>query len=201
MVQVKPALSRRPANRPRNAAATRAALTDAAAEIFRVQGYFQTDSNAIARRAGYAPASFYKHFADKPAILLAVYETYAAQEWAGISAAARNAAAADRIACVLAFLERFHATWARFRTDLRTVARMEPPVAKTLAAARTRQMAALAGIAELDPLRDGARLLAALALAERYAEILAEAETLKLDAASVRAAVAAALSGLLVRGP
>jgi hypothetical protein len=50
-------------------------------------------------------------------------------------------------------------------------------------------------------LRDGARLLAALALAERYAEILAEAETLKLDAASVRAAVAAALSGLLVRGP
>ena len=53
------------APRPRNPAATREALVDAAARIFNGSGYFATDTNAIAREAGYAPASFYKHFKDK----------------------------------------------------------------------------------------------------------------------------------------
>ena len=42
---------------------------------------------AIAREAGYAPASFYKHFDDKTAILLAVYENYVRLEWEGLRAA------------------------------------------------------------------------------------------------------------------
>ncbi len=55
-------------------ASTRELLLRAAAEAFHRDGYLGTDTNRIARAAGFAPATFYKHFADKRAALLAVHE-------------------------------------------------------------------------------------------------------------------------------
>ena len=49
---------------------TRSALLHAAEQIFREVGYYGTDSNRIARAAGYAPATFYKHFENKLEIFL-----------------------------------------------------------------------------------------------------------------------------------
>jgi AcrR family transcriptional regulator len=60
--------------RSRDPQESRRALLKAAAKIFNSEGYFATDSNRIARAAGYAPGTFYTHFADKRAIFLAVYE-------------------------------------------------------------------------------------------------------------------------------
>lgn len=59
---------------------TRERLVVAAAQLFNRVGYDGTDSNRIAREAGYAPGTFYKHFRDKKEIFLAVYEGWVTKE-------------------------------------------------------------------------------------------------------------------------
>ena len=51
---------------------TRTRLLEAAMSEFIEQGYAATDTNRIARRAGFAPQTFYRWFEDKKAILSAV---------------------------------------------------------------------------------------------------------------------------------
>src|SRR5688572_18363855 len=63
---------------------TRARIVMAAAEEFQAHGYFGTDSNVIARAAGYAPGTFYKHFVDKRAVFLSVYVDWVTAQWAEI---------------------------------------------------------------------------------------------------------------------
>src|ERR1700733_4737197 len=53
---------------------TRDRLVAAAAKLFNQTGYHGTDSNRIAKAAGYSAGVFYKHFNDKRAIFLAAYE-------------------------------------------------------------------------------------------------------------------------------
>lgn len=163
--------------RPRNPAATREALMTAAARIFNREGYFATDTNAIARAAGYAPASFYKHFADKAAILLAVYEDYVRQEWAGLEAAmAGETVLQKRLRRALGFIIGFHGEWSAFRTTLRAVARIEPAVAEALKASRARQIGYLAAATGLSAQRHRATLLMILGIVERLAETVLDAE-------------------------
>jgi AcrR family transcriptional regulator len=191
-----PQVKRRTAQRPRDPLATRAALVEAAADIFRAEGYFATDTNAIARRAGYAPASFYKHFPDKTAILLAVYERYADLEWQGVrDEQARKPE--QRIKAVLAFLERLHRDWARFRTDLRTVARMDAAVAGALAHSRKRQLKMMSELTGQSSGRQVAAHLLTLKMMENYADALAEAGALGIASTAVRAAMARLLTALL----
>jgi len=47
-------------------------------------GYHGTDSNRIAREAGYSPGVFYKHFADKREIFLEAYQTWVVSEWKAV---------------------------------------------------------------------------------------------------------------------
>jgi len=163
--------------RPRNPAATREALMTAAARIFNREGYFATDTNAIARAAGYAPASFYKHFADKAAILLAVYEDYVRREWAGLEAAmAGETVLQKRLRRALGFIIGFHGEWSAFRTTLRAVARIEPAVAEALKASRARQLGYLAAATGLSAQRHRATLLMILGIVERLAETVLDAE-------------------------
>jgi len=72
----------------RDPAATRAALVRAALQEFDECGFEAAQSNKIARRAGYAPQTFYRHFTDKIDILLAVYADWIADEHREIVAAA-----------------------------------------------------------------------------------------------------------------
>lgn len=173
--------SRRPSrparSRPRNPAVTRDALVTAAARIFNRQGYFATDTNAIARAAGYAPASFYKHFADKTEILLAVYEDYVRREWVGLeNAMGTQVALRQRLTRALVFIVAFHGEWSAFRTTLRAVARIEPAVAEALKESRARQLGHLAAATGLSPQRDRAALLMVLGIVERLADTVLEAE-------------------------
>src|SRR5271170_5727290 len=74
---------------------TRERLITAGARQFNRFGYHGTDSNTIAKEAGYATGTFYKHFRDKREIFLAVYERWLAAEWKEITeelARMRNAA-------------------------------------------------------------------------------------------------------------
>lgn len=54
-------------------AGTRDKLLKAALQEFNQKDFFSTDSNKIASEAGFAPATFYKHFKDKHEIFLEVY--------------------------------------------------------------------------------------------------------------------------------
>src|SRR5262245_39246994 len=84
-----PRRSPSPRTRPRRGtpANTRARLVAAAARVFNRDGFHGTDSNRIARAAGYAPGSFYKHFADKRAIFLEAWEAWVTAEWEAVETA------------------------------------------------------------------------------------------------------------------
>ena len=60
--------------------ATRERLLDAACEELVEVGYFETDTNKIARRGGLAPATFYKHFRNKTEVFAAAFERLAVAE-------------------------------------------------------------------------------------------------------------------------
>src|SRR5258708_31300422 len=83
--------------RHRQPVQTRRALIETAASIFNSAGYHGTDSNRIAREAGYAPGTFYVHFADKLAIFLAVYENWVSTEWSSIKVILKSGGSARAI--------------------------------------------------------------------------------------------------------
>ena len=64
---------------------TRSRLIAAAALLFNRVGFYGTDSNKIARAAGYSTGVFYKHFKDKREVFLAVYEQWSIAEWEEVS--------------------------------------------------------------------------------------------------------------------
>ena len=66
---------------PRERGAAREALVVAARAEFDECGFEGTDTNRIARRAGYAPQTFYRNFADKTAIFVETYQRWLAVEW------------------------------------------------------------------------------------------------------------------------
>src|SRR4051794_8884139 len=86
-----------PPPRPKRgtADATRARLLATAAQTFNEVGYDGTDSNKLARLAGYSPGTFYRHFPDKRAIFLAAYSAFLRVEWEALSQRVEEAGAAD----------------------------------------------------------------------------------------------------------
>ena len=52
---------------------TRTRLIEAAAQEFADPGFFATDTNKIAGRAGFSPKTFYRHFKNKVDVFIAVY--------------------------------------------------------------------------------------------------------------------------------
>jgi AcrR family transcriptional regulator len=124
---------------------TRARLVAAAAEVFNRDGYNGTDSNRLARAAGYAPGVFYKHFDDKKQLFLAVYVEWVAAEFAEMARALAEggtpAVLARRIAGV--FVEH-HRRWHGFRASLRALVATDAEVRRFHRAERKKQLAAIA---------------------------------------------------------
>jgi AcrR family transcriptional regulator len=174
----------------RDPAATRARLLAAASREFNSRGYFGTDTNRIARRAGFAPQTFYRHFADKIAIFLAVYDAWWRDESRALGEALarpKSAAAAARIVL------RFHTDWRIFRRSLRHLAIEEPRVRKARAAARKEQVARQR--ARSGARRSDAQMLGALLAAERLCDAVADGELddLALSHSAQTALVSAAM--------
>jgi AcrR family transcriptional regulator len=121
---------------------TRARLVAAAAEVFERNGYHGTESNALARAAGYSPGTFYKHFDDKRAIFLAVYEAWVSATWKDVEAALLAehpsiTVAAERI---VAALLASHVRWRGFRRSLKLLAATDDAVRAAFLANRNRQL-------------------------------------------------------------
>ncbi len=154
----------------RNPQETQARLLDAAEAEFNGPGFFDTDTNRIARAAGYAPQTFYRHFADKTAIFLACYERWWQGEGRAIAdARARGKTSLEDIADIVIS---FHTRWRGFRRALRHLSTVDDRVRAARAAARLAQLATLpkrAGETESDR-------AAALLKLERISDAAAEGE-------------------------
>lgn len=185
----RPRLARAAEGRPRRGtpAGTRQRLVAAAAEVLNRDGYFGTDSNAIARAAGYSPATFYKHFEDKRAILLAAYEQWVATEWRHISDALRGGGGAARE--LTAWILAHHRRWRGLRASLLGLVGSDPVVRAFYVAQRRRQLKWLRELRGADRARPGDREADALLLFtfERTCDAIAggEADGLGLDAAQL----------------
>ncbi|MFO1080294.1 MAG: helix-turn-helix domain-containing protein [Reyranellaceae bacterium] len=183
-----------PAPRPAAPAASDTAgrLLAAAAAEFNEHGFLGTDSNRIARRAGFAPQTFYRRFADKTAIFVAVYRQWQDDELAVLQRLAGARAAASRIAeRVIAH----HRATRIFRRSLRQLAIEDATVRAARADSRKRQIEAVRALGR----GLGAEAIAPLLLQiERLCDAVAEGELddLGLDDRGAREAIAALIDRL-----
>jgi AcrR family transcriptional regulator len=200
----RPPLARAAEGRPRRGtpAGTRERLIAAAAEVLNRDGYFGTDSNAIARAAGYSPATFYKHFEDKRAILLAAYQRWVGTEWRHIAGVLRAGAPPHQAARELTdWILGHHRRWRGLRASLLALVGADPVVRAFYVAQRRRQLEWLAEMRRTPGSAPGDREADALLLFtfERVADALAgdETESLALDAARLEALLVEQLAARL----
>lgn len=180
-----------PASRKRIPEETRARLIRAAEKEFNTSGFDGTDTNRIAKRAGYAPQTFYRHFPDKTAIFLAVYDAW----WRAESAALAQSKARNAKEAAIVALD-FHKRWRFFRRALRHLAIVDAKVRKARTLARAEQIERWK---KAGSRRSHAELAAALLTAERLLDAAAEGELadLGLKPPAVRELATAAMAALM----
>lgn len=183
------------APKTRDPEVTREALLDAAEEEFNTHGYFGTDTNRIAREAGYVPQTFYRHFTDKTAIFVAVYERWWRSESEALTRLMQAKPRAD-LAKVADAMIAFHVKWRGFRRSLRFLATQDPAVRKARSIARRQQIKGMRPFAKR--LND-VEIASALLVLERLCDAVAENEfaDMGLPRAAGRAAVVAAIKDAL----
>ena len=151
--------SRPPARAPRHvdsyaerrkeqAAATRECLVSTAVRVFNEVGYWGTDSNALARAAGYSPGTFYRHFPDKRAIFVAAYDEWARNEHAALVARLERARASggDLAGAMVEHMIEHHRRWCLFRACLRVLSASDPEISKAVRTQRRRYLDLLAEV-------------------------------------------------------
>lgn len=151
---------------------TRTRLLQAAAAEFIEHGFNGTDTNRIARRAGFAPQTFYRWYKDKLDVYVRVYEAWEEAENQLLEALLTSGSASRRIAEELA---EGHRSFLLFRRNLRQLAADNEQVRTARAQSRLRQVAALRGWLPGTPHSDQ-ELAALLVAIERLGEALAEGE-------------------------
>ena len=116
---------------------TGARLVEAAAKEFAECGFEGTDTNKIARRAGFAPQTLYRWFEDKTAIFLVVYREWVREQLDRTDALlGRNATNIELIDAAIAH----HRAYDLFRRSLRQLALTDDRVRKARAESRLQQI-------------------------------------------------------------
>ncbi|MDY7106926.1 MAG: helix-turn-helix domain-containing protein [Actinomycetota bacterium] len=136
--------------RPRaDPATTRRRLLDAASAQFEEHGYHGTDTNKIARAAGLAPATFYRHFDDKLAVFLDTYAARVEAEWEVIEAARRTTGTPAEVARAIAtaMLEH-HARWRGVRASMHALVATDERARRAGDALRRRQIERLGALVD-----------------------------------------------------
>jgi AcrR family transcriptional regulator len=165
--------------RPRRgtAAGTRERLVAIAAGVFNREGYHGTDSNRLARAAGYAPATFYKHFPDKRALFLAVYEGWVTAEWAAVEAVLKtDTSSAAHAARLVDMVVALHRRWRGLRASLRALVATDETARAVYRAQRRRQLRFLARLGGRRRARRAEADAVLLFTLERVADALADGE-------------------------
>jgi len=177
---------KRQPDRSRDPDESRRALLEAAARLFNSVGYHGTDSNRIARDAGYAPGTFYAHFPDKLAIFLAVYDGWVAAELSAMSQTLESEGSAQtRRSRLAATILEHHRKWRGFRASLRALYATDPVVRKARLAQRRRQIESMAATfkARGRPVPNRAALLARLLIFEVLCDAVADGDCDRLGIA------------------
>jgi AcrR family transcriptional regulator len=147
-------------------------LLYAAAAEFNEHGFAGTDTNRIARRAGFAPQTFYRWYEDKIEIFIKVYEYWESQEAEVLRGLlAQNAADATVVEAMVAH----HRAYLKFRRSLRQLSLDHTQVRAARAASRLRQIANIRTIQDARAM-DASELAAKLLQMERLSDALAEGE-------------------------
>jgi AcrR family transcriptional regulator len=173
-------LAPKPLGRPRARVGgidTRQKLVLAAVKEFGQGGFAGTDTNRIARRAGFAPQTFYRWFRDKTEIFIAVYRLWEEDEREMIDGLlAANAKPAEIVDAAIAH----HRDYLVFRRSLRALSVEDPDIRAARAESRKRQIERLKGW--MKPSRKTPSEIAATLLQmERLADAIAEGELADLD--------------------
>jgi AcrR family transcriptional regulator len=160
-------------------------LVAAAAKEFQEHGYGGTDTNKIARRAGFAPQTFYRWFQDKTEIFVAVYRAWAGDQSRRLDLLwSRNASDGELIDAVIANHRAYHI----FRRSLRQLTVEDDAVRKARAASRLEQIESIK--ARYKPVRrSNAEIAIFIFEHERLCDALADGEVsdLGVDESAVRA--------------
>lgn len=165
---------------------TRARLVAAAAQAFNRDGFHGTDSNRIAREAGYAPGTFYKHFADKRAVLVEAWRGWVTAEWDSLrEALARGGSARVRAERIVEITLEHHRRWRGFRATVQALVATDTEVRRVHRAERRRQLEIMRELRlgsgrEAHAREDDAMLLFAL---ERACDAIARGEAKALGLA------------------
>jgi len=175
----------------RNPGETGTRLLDAAEGEFNSRGFSGTDTNRIAKKAGYAPQTFYRHYKDKTEIFLAVYDRWWRSEGRAIARIIAARGSVKDIACVAIS---FHTRWRIFRRSLRHLAVEDKRARAARAAARLEQLQSLRSIPGRAK-RSDAELASALLMLERLCDAAAEGEftDLGISVADMREMIARAV--------
>jgi len=152
--------------------ATAEKLLYAAAAEFNEHGFAGTDTNRIARRAGFAPQTFYRWYEDKIDVFIKVYEYWEGQEAEVLQGLLAQNAPDERIVEAMAA---HHRAYLLFRRSLRQLSLEHPKVRAARAASRVRQIANIQAIQGARAI-DRSRLAATLLQMERLSDALAEGE-------------------------
>jgi AcrR family transcriptional regulator len=152
---------------------TRESLITAAAAEFRERGFSGTDTNRIARRAGFAPQTFYRWFKDKTAIFLAVYRAWEEEERAVIGELVRQGAGDDKL---VEAAVRHHYDYLLFRRSLRSLSLEDEAVRRARAESRLRQVEQIAKWAAAGRSLSLEEIAVRLLELERLTDALAEGE-------------------------
>jgi AcrR family transcriptional regulator len=120
----------RPPKAISNARNIRDELIQAAALEFQEVGYHDTNSNRIAARAGFAPGTFYNHFADKVDVFATLYQRWFQEFTRGVRVRlfAKSSDPAKIARSVTKFMMSHRADWYRIWNSAEMLAATEPRV-------------------------------------------------------------------------
>jgi AcrR family transcriptional regulator len=167
---------------------TAAKLIAAAAKEFNTHGFSGTDTNKIARRAGFAPQTFYRWFGDKTEIFIAVYRAWEEEERRAMAHLLAERASASRL---VEAIVAHHRRYRVFRRSLRQLTLEDPVVRKARAESRTRQIQRIRSSlgASAPAISEVATILFQI---ERLCDAIADDEVadLRIDEKAPRAAIA-----------
>jgi AcrR family transcriptional regulator len=147
-------------------------LVRAAASEFNEHGFLGTDTNRIARRAGFAPQTFYRWFRDKTEIFIKVYELWQHEEASMLQHLLAKDASDERLVQAVVV---HHRRFRIFRRSLRQLSIEDDVVRKARADSRLNQIGQIRKWNPEQP-DSTAHLAVALFKIERLADALAEGE-------------------------
>jgi AcrR family transcriptional regulator len=160
------------ASRRRIREGTAERLVEAAASEFNEHGFLGTDTNRIARRAGFAPQTFYRWFRDKTEVFVKVYERWQREEGGFLQRLLeKDAPDARLVQAIVAH----HRAYRVFRRSLRQLSVEDSDVRKARAEARLNQIQQIR-VWNHEPTEAPADIAVALLQFERLADALAEGE-------------------------